>query len=164
MTTATAEPQADEVETEEKGKRGRKRDFSKSSEHYDQLAEFINTNPDYIAAGLTAIKPLQVKAILALKTDFANQPELKAARDAAKAKRDEEAKKYEGMSEEQIKAHKAAARAEAQVNKHLAKADEARKKAEELKAAASGSGEDLAAVVGAAQNGAEEKPRKGLRR
>jgi len=161
---------ADETETETKGKRGRTRDFTKSSEYYDKLAEFANSNSDWQAAGLGTVTPLQIKAVLALRTDFANLPEQKAARERAKAEREAEAKKYEGMSDEQIKAAKAAARAEKQAAKFKAKADEAIAKAEQLKAAASGSAEDLAAVVASAQENAEstetesEPKRRGLRR
>lgn len=168
---APVEQGADEVETEEAPKkRGRTRDFSKSTEYYDQLAEFVNSNEDFTKAGIDAVSPLQIKAILALRTDFANLPEQIALREQSKAEREAEKKKYEGMSEDQIKAAKAAARAEKQVAKFQAKAQEALQRAEQLKAAASGSAEDLAAVVASSQseaeteNEGEPKKRRGLRR
>lgn len=155
---------ADEVETEAKGKRGRTRDFTKSNEHYDQMANFINTHPDWTNADLGSVTPLQIKAILALKIDFANLPEQAIKREERKAAREEEKKQYAGMTDEQIKAAKASARALTQYEKLQAKAQEAKQKAEALKAAASGSAEDLQAVVESEQIEAEPQKKRGLRR
>lgn len=162
------EGSADEVETENSGgKRGRKRDFTKSSEHYDSLANFVNTHSDWVNAELGEVTPLQIKAILALKGEFTETPEAKAAREARKAEREAEKAQYAGMTDEQIKAAKAAKRAQDQYEKLQAKAAEAQEKAEKLRAAASGSAEDLQAVVESEQNGSDEdepKKRRGLRR
>lgn len=158
-------PDVEETENEPKRKRGRVRDFTKSSPHYDELADFINAN-----SGLDAVTPLQVKATLALKTDFANLPEQKAAREARKAQREAEAKQYEGMSDDQIKAAKAAKRVEAQAEKLAARAKEALEKAQKLQNAAAGSGEDLAAFVesqnakAAESASTESKKRRGIGR
>lgn len=162
----TEETGADEVETETKGKRGRTRDFTKSNEHYDSLAAFINSNSDWQNASLGTVTPLQVKAVLALKTDFANTPEVIAARAERKAALAAENAEYEGLSPDQIKAKKAAVRAQKQYDKLNAKAQEALANAEKLKAAASGSAEDLQAVVESEQSEGEDEPKKrrGLRR
>jgi peptidoglycan hydrolase CwlO-like protein len=164
-TTEVEENGADEVEQGEGTKRGRKRDFTKSNEHYDELAQFINSHQDWVNAGLGEITPLQVKAVLALKTDHANTPEVIAAREARKAEREAEKAKYGNMTDEQIKAAKAAARAQAQYDKLQAKAQEALEKAQSLAAAASGSAEDLQAVVEGDESTEDEpKKRRGLRR
>ena len=158
-------PDVEETENEPKRKRGRVRDFTKSSEHYDALAEYINAN-----SGLDPISPLQVKAALALKTDFSNLPEQKEARDQRKAEREAEARKYEGMSEDQIKAAKAAKRVQTQAEKLAQRAKEALEKAQKLQNAAAGSGEDLAAFVesqnakAAEAESAEPKKRRGIGR
>lgn len=168
QTEATEEDGADEVETTEAKKRGRTRDFTKSNEHYDELAAFINSHPDWVSADLGSISPLQVKAALALKADFAATPEVIAAREARKAEREAEKQKYAGLTDDQIKIAKAADRATVQYEKLQAKAEEARAKAEGLKAQATGSAEDLQAVVESEQGGeaVEEAPAKkrGLRR
>lgn len=157
---APAEQQADEVETEGKKKRGRTRDFTKSTEYYDNLAAFVNER-----SGLDPVSPLQVKATLALRADYANLPEQKEAREKAKAEREAEAKKYEGMTDEQKKAAKAADRAARQAEKLQEKLNATLAKAEQLKAAASGSGEDLQAIVEAEQSKPEAPAKKrGLRR
>lgn len=161
--TETEENGADEVEQAEGGKRGRKRDFSKSNEHYDSLAGFINTHEDFVKAGLDAVNPLQVKAVLALKTEFSNTPEVIEARKQRKAELEAENARYAGMTQDQIKAAKAADRAQKQYDKLQKKAQEALEKAESLKAAASGSAEDLQAVV-EGESEDEPKRKRGLRR
>lgn len=159
------ENSADEVETTEaKGKRGRTRDFTKSNEHYDDLTLFINTHSDWVNASLGQVTPLQVKAILALRTDFNNQPEQAEKRELRKQEREAEKAKYGDMTDEQIKAAKAADRAQAQYDKLQAKAAEALAKAESLKAQATGSAEDLQAVVETEQSEDEPKRKRGLRR
>lgn len=156
---------ADEVENEGGAKRGRKRDFTKSSEHYDNLTEFVNGHEDWTSAGLGTVTPLQVKAILALRTDFNNTPEQVALREQRKAEKQAEEAKYDGLSKEQIKAQKLADRAEKQAEKLQEKAREALEKAQALKAQATGSAEDLQAVVESEQDEADEpKKRRGLRR
>jgi superfamily II RNA helicase len=157
---------ADEVETTEtKGKRGRTRDFTKSSEHYDDLAEFVNSHKDWVEAELGSVTPLQVKAILALKTDFNDQPEQVAKREQRKAEREAEKAQFAGMTDDQIKALKAQRKAQEQYDKLQAKANEALEKANKLAAAASGSAEDLQAVVEGDQSESDEpKKKRGLRR
>ncbi len=148
-----------EGETEEQ-KKARERDFSKFTEKHQELAEFVNADKDFKKAGLEDVTANQVKAILALRTDWGNSPEQAAAREERKAAKAEEAKQYEGKSADQIKLLKQAKAAEAQEAKLQKRIDEAKAKAAQFKAAANGSGEDLAAVV-AAQEAAAEKPKRG---
>ena len=151
-----------ETETEEEGgERGRKkdRDFTKFRDSHRELADYVNAN-----SGLPAVSPNQIKAILALRSDFNNTPEQVAKREEAKAKREAEAKKYEGMTDEQIKAAKAADRVEKQVAKMEARIQEAKAKAAALREGKEASGTDLAAQVEAQQNGAETPEDSGKRR
>ena len=130
----------------------RQRDFTKFTAKHQELANYINAH-----SGLDAITPNQVKAALILRTDFNNTPEQVAKRDQRKAELAAEKEKFAGLTDVQIKAEKAARRAEAQAQKMQARVDEARKKAEELRSAAAASGEDLASAVESAQNGEETK-------
>lgn len=148
-----------EVTAENEGQHGRSkdRDFTKFRDYHVELATFINEH-----SGIDPVTPNQVKAVLTLRTDWSNRPETIAAREARKAEREAEKQKYAGMSDEQIKALKASKRAQDQAERLTAKAQEAMEKARALANAASGSGEDLAAMVEAQQG--EEKPRRGLGR
>ena len=127
-----------------KGKR--ERDFTKFRPAHQELADYVNAN-----SGLDPITPNQVKALLSLRIDFNNLPEQKQAREARKSEREAAKTKYSGMNAEQIKAAKAAERAERQAVKLEARVAEAKAKAEALRSSVSASGEDLAAAVEAAQ-------------
>ena len=148
-----------EGETDEQ-KKARERDFSKFTEKHQELADFVNADSDFQKAELTNVTANQVKAILALRTDWGNSPEQAEARAARKAAKEEEAKQYEGLNPEQIKLLKQAKTAEAQEAKLQKRIDEAKDKAAKFRAAANGSGEDLAAIV-AEQEAAAEKPKRG---
>ncbi|ACI12484.1 gp68 [Mycobacterium phage Konstantine] len=151
------------------------RDFTRFRENHKELADFINSHPEFVASGLAALEPGQIKAVLALRADFNKLPEQVAKREERKREIEAEKAKFAGLSPEQIKAMKAADRAEKQAQKMREKAEEAMRRAEELKAAASGSAADLAAAVEAKTNGsapeaeaepeaveevADEKPRR----
>jgi len=138
------------------GTKKREQDFTKHRDFHEELASFINSHPKYVEANLGDLSPGQVKAVLTLRGDYANTPERIALRAEAKAKAAEEAKQYEGLTPEQVKARKAAARVDAQVAKFEAKAKEARERAEKLRNEASASGEDLAAVVASQQESVPE--------
>ena len=141
-----------ETETETTAKRGRKRerDFTKFATVHQELADYINTH-----SGLEPVTPNQVKAMLALRLDFDNTPEKIAAREARKAAVAIENARYEGMTEAEKTVAKAIKAAEDQAARLVKKAEEAMAKARELAAAATGSGEDLAKVVEAEQNGSD---------
>jgi len=124
----------------------RERDFTKFRPSHQELADFVNEN-----SGLDPITPNQVKALLALRIDFNNLPEQIAKRDERKTEREAAKTKYSGMSPEQVKAAKAAERAERQAVKLEARVAEAKAKAEALRSSVTASGEDLAAAVEAAQ-------------
>ena len=166
MTATADEVQTEVVETpetsgeESEGSgdgRGRKkdRDFEKFSELHQEIADYVNAN-----SGLAAVTPNQVKAVLILKTDFNNLPENAEKRAKRKAEIAEQKKQFEGMSDAQIKATKAAARADAQAAKMEARVQEAREKAAKLRAAAEAGGDDLAALVESQQAEASEAPKK----
>jgi hypothetical protein len=142
----------------------RERDFTKFRPSHQELAEFVNAN-----SGLDPITPNQVKALLALRIDFNNLPEQVAKRDERKTDREAAKTKYAGMNADQIKAAKAAERAERQATKLEARVVEAKAKAEALRSSVTASGEDLAAAVEAAQADSDadesgEKRRIGRRR
>lgn len=124
----------------------RERDFTKFRPNHQELADFVNMH-----SGLDPVTPNQVKAILALRIDFNNLPEQVEKREARKIEREAEKRKFEGMNSEQIKAAKAADRAERQAAKLEARVLEAKAKAEALRSSVTASGEDLAAAVEAAQ-------------
>ena len=160
-------------ETDENGEtKAQSRDFSKFRENHKELADFINSHPEFVASELAALEPGQIKAVLALRADFNKLPEQVAKRAERKKELEAEKAKFAGLSPEQIKATKAADRAEKQAQKMREKAEEAMRRAEELKAAASGSAADLAAAVEKqtaeaepvaeteAEPVAEEKPRR----
>ena len=135
-------------ETDENGEtKAQARDFSKFRENHKELADFINSHPEFVASELAALEPGQVKAVLALRADFNKLPEQVAKRAERKKELEAEKAKFAGLSPEQIKATKAADRAAKQAEKMREKAEEAMRRAEELKAAASGSAADLAAAV-----------------
>lgn len=144
-TPDTTEVEGDNETAEQK--KARERDFSKHTDKHADLAEFVNADEDFVKAGLDKVSPGQVKAILALRTDWGNSPAQAEERAARKAQRDAEAKQYEGKTPEQIKALKAAKRLNEQEAKLQKRIDEARAKAKEFETAAAGNGEDLAALV-----------------
>lgn len=170
-TTQLEAVESDENETSESESESTSRgsDFSKIRPYHEELAAYINAN-----SGLDPVTPNQVKAVLKLRTDYGNTDEAKAAREQRKAERAAEQAKYEGMTDEQKKNAKAANRAQAQADRLAAKAQEAIARAQQLRNAAAGSGEDLQAVVESNQNGsdtesadpdeAEEPRRRGLGR
>lgn len=150
------------VEVTEKTTKGkRERDFSKFRPAHQELADYVNAH-----SGLAPITPNQVKALLSLRIDFNNLPEQKELREVRKSEREAARTKYVGMNAEQVKAAKAAERAERQAVKLEARVLEAKAKAEALRSSANASGEDLAAAVEAAQStdDTEEKRRIGRRR
>ena len=151
--TTAADTQHDDDNDDDEGGRGRKkdRDFTKFREMHQELADFVNLN-----SGLEPVTPNQVKAILTLRSDFNDTPEQAAKRAEAKRRRDEEAKKYEGLTAEQIKAAKAADRVEKQAEKLEKRLAEAREKARLIREGKEATGEDIAAAVAAAQNGTAE--------
>ena len=137
-------PDQEENTTEAKK---RERDFTKFRPSHQELADYVNMH-----SGLAPITPNQVKALLALRVDFNNLPEQIAKRDERKQQREAEKSKYAGMSPEQVKAQRAADRAEKQAAKLEARVAEAKAKAEALRSSVTASGEDLAAAVEAAQS------------
>lgn len=150
-------PEQTDVETPEiqatKGKR--ERDFTKFRPAHQELADYVNKH-----SGLDPITPNQVKALLSLRIDFNNLPEQKNAREVRKAEREAARTKYAGMNAEQVKAAKAAERAERQAAKLEARVAEAKAKAEALRSSVTASGEDLAAAVEAAQSDSEQGEKK----
>lgn len=152
---------AEQTEGEKKPRKPRTRDFTKHSGLHVDLANYINEH-----SGIEPVTPNQVKAVLSLKTDFANTPEARLARETRKAEKEAEKSKYAGMTDDQIKAIKASRRAEAQAARLQAKAQAAMDRAKALAAEAEGSGEDLAAVFEAAGESENDEPRtrRGLRR
>ncbi len=151
--------QEDETVDTTETKRGR--DFSKFRPVHQELADYVNAR-----SGLDPITPNQVKALLALRAEFSKSPEQVAAREQRKAEREAAKSRYAGMTPDQIKAAKAADRAERQAARLEARVAEAKAKAEALRSSATASGEDLAAAVEAAQSdeGDEGKRRIGRRK
>lgn len=146
-------------ENAEPKKRGRKpgsgdRDFNKTNTQQEQLAEYINVH-----SGLPPVSANQVKAVLALRGDFAQLPEQKAAREQRAAERKAVEAKYAGLTPEQIKATKAADRAEKHVAKLQERANAEAAKAKALREAATGDGASLAAAVEAQAEDATPKKR-----
>lgn len=163
--TATLEAET----TEAPKKRGRpkgqpvERDFTKHTEDNASLAEFINADSKVQEAGIT-VTPFQVKAVLALRSDWADTPERKAEREKRKAEREAEKQQFAGMTEEEIKAEKAARRAEKTAEKMQAKVQEALERAAAIRSGKDLSGADLAEAVEAQQNGAETSGKRKLPR
>lgn len=144
---------------------GKSRDFSKFTEKHKELADYINAHPDYLKAGLPPVTPNQVKAAFTLRTEFNNTPEVRAAREARKLQLAEEKKLYAGLTQEEIKAEKAAKRAEAQAAKLQARVQAALEKAKAIREGKDASGEDIAAAVDAAvSDDSGEKRRIGRKR
>jgi hypothetical protein len=152
--------EGEESESESGGKRGRTadRDFTKHNDSHQELADFVNAH-----SGLDAVTPFQVKAIQLLATDFRNSPEAIEARKVRKAARDAEKKEFEGLDDDDVKAIKAARRAEENAAKLREKANAALERAKAVQTASDASGEDLAAVVNGAQDEAPAKRRPGRR-
>lgn len=158
----TTEEEATTEVTASTAKNRRERDFSKFRPSHQELADYVNAN-----SGLDPITPNQVKALLALRIDFNKLPEQVDRRAQRKAEREAAKTRYDGMNAEQIKAAKAAERAERQAAKLESRVAEAKAKAEALRSSATASGEDLAAAVEAAQadnSEGEERRRIGRRR
>jgi hypothetical protein len=160
--TATLENEVDvtevsatEVEAQNDDKANKNRDFTKFRPAHQELADFVNAN-----SGLDPVTPNQIKAILALRTDFANSPEVKAAREERKAKAAEEKAKFAGLTQEEIKSERAARRAEAQAAKLQARVAEALAKAQALRENKDATGEDIAAAVEAEVADSDEKKRR----
>lgn len=147
--TVVLEDEAPAVETVEQK---RERDFTKFRPAHQELADFVNAR-----SGLDPISPNQVKALLALRTDFNNTPKVKAQREARRIELAATKVQFDGMTDAQIKAEKAARRAEAQAAKLQARVAEAQAKADALRNAQAASGEDLASAVESAQNGEDSK-------
>lgn len=142
----------------------RERDFTKFRPAHQELADYVNAN-----SGLDPITPNQVKALLALRVDFGKLPEQVERRAARKVEREQNKGRYSGLTPEQVKAAKAAERAERQAERLEARVAEAKAKAEALRTSATASGEDIAAAVETAQSESEsedsgEKRRIGRRR
>jgi len=162
MTDVIDAEAAETTETEAK-RRGRKpgeRDFTKFTDDHQGLANFVNADPKFVEAGIESVTPNQVKAILALRTDYNDTPERKALKEERKAAREAEKAEFAGMDPEQVKAEKAARRAEKQAEKMQARVAEALAKAQAIREGRDASGADLAAAVEAQQNGAETGKRK----
>lgn len=165
--TATLEaeaPTTDATDATEKvdGRKERERDFSKFTEAHQSLADYINADAKVVEAGIVGITPNQVKAVLALRTEWADTPERKAEREQRKLAREEEKKEFAGLTDEEIKAEKAARRAESSAKKMQAKVQEALDRAAALREGKDLGGKELAEAVEAAQNGTvvdEEKRR-----
>lgn len=138
----------------------RERDFSKFTEKHQALADFVNADEDFVKAGVDKVNANQVKAILALRTDWGNSPEQAEEREARKAQREAEKAQYAGLTDEQIKLAKQAKTAQAQADKLEKRVAEARAKAAQFTAAANGSGEDLAKIVEAQEAETKAKPTK----
>lgn len=140
----------------------RERNFQNASEMHADLAAFVNTHPEYISAGLSPVTAEQVRAVLVLRSDFGNTPEIQSKREARKAARALEKEKYAGLTDDQIKAQKAADRAEKQAAKLQERIDAIKAKAEALRNGTEASGADLVAAVESDQADAEgsEKPKR----
>lgn len=140
------------------GRKERERDFSKHTVAHQELADFVNADEKFVEAGIAPVNANQVKAILALRTDFNDTPEKIAERAARKAEREELEKKFAGLTKEEIVAEKAAARAETQAAKLQKRVEEALAKAAALREGKDASGADLAAEIEASQNGSVPEP------
>lgn len=159
MTDTVEATEVTETESEAPKKRGRKpgsgdRDFNKVNDQQEQLAAYVNAN-----SGLDPVSANQVKAVLALRGDFSQLPEQVAVREQRAAERKAAEQKYAGLSPEQIKAVKAADRAEKHADKLAARAKEEADKAKALREAATGDGASLAAAVEAQAEDATPKKR-----
>lgn len=157
--------ESDSTDDDDDDKDGRSRDFSKCTEKHKELAEFINQNEDFKKADLgVEVTGNLVKAVLALRTDFTNTPEQIAARAERKRIREMEKQKYAGLSPEQIKAAKAAERAQKQAEKLQQRYEEALAKAQALREGRDASGEDVAAAVEAAVGDSKPEPKRKIGR
>lgn len=147
----TATPEGTDAEGTSEAPKKRKRrahDFTKFRDFHQEVADYVNAR-----SGLDPMTPNQIKAVLLLRTDFANTPEQISAREANKAALEAEKKRYEGMSDDQIKKVKAAQKAAEQAERFQKRAQEQVELARKLAGEVEGSGTDLAAVVEAQQNG-----------
>ena len=162
MTATLEDEQTSAVEAEENEDSDestkRDRDFTKFRDLHKELADYVNAN-----SGLDAVTPNQVKAILLLRTDFNNSPEQAEKKAERKAKREAEKQKYAGLTPDQIKQEKAAARADKQAATLQKRVEEAMAKAQRIREGKEASGEDLAATVNAEQ-GETETPKRRIGR
>lgn len=142
------------VEDGDDDKDNRDRDFSKVRDLHTELADYINGNEHFKAAGLDNVSAGQIKAVLYLRTDYNNSPERVAAREAKRVAKEAEKAKYAGLSDDQVKKVKAADRAKSQADKLAERAKKAQEDAARLIAEAN-SGEDIAAQVESTQNGVQ---------
>jgi hypothetical protein len=147
----SAVEQEDQTPTRKK----RDRDFSKFRPQHAELAEYVNLH-----SGLSPVTPQQVKAVLALRTDFNNTADQIAKREARKAALAADRTKYNGMTDEQIKAAKAADRVERQAAKLRKRLEEAVAKADAIRHGSEAGGTDLAAAVEAEQGGFDDDSAK----
>ena len=159
MTAAVAEkPDTEDAEAAaDAAEKKNGRDFTKFRPSHQGLADFVNANEDFKKAGLGDVTPGQVKAILALRTDFNDTPEKRAEREARKKELEAEKALYANMTPEEIAVEKAARKEEKQAAKLEAKIAEARAKAAKIRESKNVSGADLAAAVEANQAGAEKR-------
>lgn len=141
---------AETNENESDGTGGRKkdRDFTKFREQHQELADFVNAN-----SGLDPITPNHIKAVQALVSDFRETPEQAAKREEAKKRREADKAKYAGLSDEQVKAQKAADKVQKQADKLQERLNEALAKAQRIRNGEEATGTDVAAAVEASQNG-----------
>jgi hypothetical protein len=147
----TSTPEGTDTEGTSEAPKKRKRrahDFTKFRDFHQEVADYVNAR-----SGLDPVSPNQVKAVLLLRTDFANTPEQIAAREASKAALEAEKKRYAGLTEDQVKKVKAAQKAAEQAERFQKRAQEQIDLAKKLAEEAEGSGTDLAAAVEAQQNG-----------
>jgi hypothetical protein len=95
----TSTPEGTDTEGTSEAPKKRKRrahDFTKFRDFHQEVADYVNAR-----SGLDPVSPNQVKAVLLLRTDFANTPEQIAAREASKAALEAEKKRYAGLTEDQ---------------------------------------------------------------
>lgn len=156
-TKGKAQSDSDDDDDDEDSK---SRDFTKFTKTHEELAAYINGNEDFLKAELGEVSPGLVKAVFALRTDFNNTPERKAAAAERKRKREEEKQKYAGLTAEEIKAIKAYDKAQEQQAKLKARVDEALAKAAALRESKDASGADVAAAVNADQGKADAPAQK----
>jgi len=97
--------------------RAKDRDFGSFTDMHQELAAYVNKN-----SGLSPVTANQVKAVLALNTDFKSTPERKAALEAQKEKREAAKARFANMSEDQVKAIKKLERLESAAAKAKAEA------------------------------------------
>jgi hypothetical protein len=167
MTSTIEAPPEATTTVDESKKRGRNpdRDFTKTAQRHQDLADFINASDAYAASGLPPITANVIKAVQLLTEDFRNQPEQVEARKTREAERKAEEAQYAGLSAEEKKELRAADRRAKNLQDAVAKRDALLAKAKEIREAASASGADIASAVESESEDSEpEKQRRGIRR